>query len=61
MLLERRQIKRGIKKYFKKSAVISDFLRNSVVNDIIAANHQDTEVRETGFMTDMFSRLFDPA
>lgn len=60
-MLERRQIKRGIKKYFKKSAVISDFLRNSVVNDIIAANHQDTEVRETGFMTDMFSRLFDPA
>ncbi len=59
VLLERRQIKRGIKKYFKKSGVISDYLRNSVVSEIIAGNHQENEIRETGFIPDMFSRLFD--
>ena len=40
VLTERRQIKRGIKKYFKQNNVISDNMRNTVLVDIMAKNRQ---------------------
>ena len=40
ILMERRQIKRSIKKYFKQNNVISEYMRNSIVKDIIAKNNQ---------------------
>ena len=45
VLVERRQIKRSIKKYFKEGNVISEHLRNTVLTDIIAKNKQAEEGR----------------
>ena len=45
VLTERRQIKRGIKKYFKQNNVIAENMRNTVLVDIMAKNKQAEESR----------------
>lgn len=40
ILMERRHLKRNIKKYFKQRNVISEQIRNTVLNDLVAKNKQ---------------------
>jgi hypothetical protein len=40
ILIERRQIKRSIKKYFKESNILANCTQMSVVFDVIAKNKQ---------------------
>lgn len=60
ILLERRHIKRGIKKYFKQRNIIAENMRTSVLVDIVAKNRQAHEFKiEESFVPDLFVNLFE--